>query len=100
LTIGCHGPGAPPGIFEGIAVTKGLHDLLQRSGSCPRSGRRPHELPRPLGRERTTGREASTASLPARQTAKERNGVLHDASAWTAGNPRSSTRFAARGRHV
>jgi hypothetical protein len=23
LTIGCHGPGAPPGIFEGIAVTKG-----------------------------------------------------------------------------
>jgi hypothetical protein len=22
LTIGCHGPGAPPGIFEGIAVTK------------------------------------------------------------------------------
>ena len=23
LTIGCHGPGAPPGIFEGITVTKG-----------------------------------------------------------------------------
>lgn len=23
LTVGCHGPGAPPGIFEGIAVTKG-----------------------------------------------------------------------------
>jgi hypothetical protein len=23
LTIGCHGPGAPPGIFEGIAATKG-----------------------------------------------------------------------------
>ena len=23
LTIGCHGPGAPPGIFEGIATTKG-----------------------------------------------------------------------------
>jgi len=22
LTIGCHGPGAPPGIFEGIATTK------------------------------------------------------------------------------
>ena len=22
LTIGCHGPGAPPGIFEGIAATK------------------------------------------------------------------------------
>jgi hypothetical protein len=23
LTVGCHGPGAPPGIFEGIAVTRG-----------------------------------------------------------------------------
>jgi len=23
LTIACHGPGAPPGIFEGIATTKG-----------------------------------------------------------------------------
>jgi hypothetical protein len=24
LTVGCHGPGAPNGIFEGIAVTKGF----------------------------------------------------------------------------
>ena len=24
LTVGCHGPGAPPGIFEGIAVSKGF----------------------------------------------------------------------------
>jgi hypothetical protein len=24
LTAGCHGPGAPPGIFEGIATTKGF----------------------------------------------------------------------------
>ena len=24
LTVGCHGPGAPAGIFEGIAVTKGF----------------------------------------------------------------------------
>jgi hypothetical protein len=24
LTIGCHGPGAPPGIFEGIASSKGF----------------------------------------------------------------------------
>jgi hypothetical protein len=24
LTVGCHGPGAPPGIFEGIATTKGF----------------------------------------------------------------------------
>jgi hypothetical protein len=23
LTVGCHGPGAPPGIFEGIAATRG-----------------------------------------------------------------------------
>jgi hypothetical protein len=23
LTVGCHGPGAPPGIFEGIAASKG-----------------------------------------------------------------------------
>jgi hypothetical protein len=22
--VGCHGPGAPPGIFEGIATTKGF----------------------------------------------------------------------------
>jgi len=25
LTVGCHGPGAPPGIFEGIATTKGYN---------------------------------------------------------------------------
>src|SRR6266516_3447265 len=24
LTVGCHGPGAPPGIFEGIATTQGF----------------------------------------------------------------------------
>jgi hypothetical protein len=24
LTVGCHGPGAPPGIFEGVAATKGF----------------------------------------------------------------------------
>ena len=24
LTVGCHGPGAPPGIFEGIATMKGF----------------------------------------------------------------------------
>ena len=24
LTVGCHGPGSPPGIFEGIATTKGF----------------------------------------------------------------------------
>jgi hypothetical protein len=24
LTVGCHGPGAPNGIFEGVAVTKGF----------------------------------------------------------------------------
>ena len=24
LTVGCHGPAAPPGIFEGIATTKGF----------------------------------------------------------------------------
>lgn len=24
VTVGCHGPGAPPGIFEGIAATKGF----------------------------------------------------------------------------
>ena len=58
---------------------QGFHDLLRRSGSCPRSQRRPHELPRSLARERTAGREASTASLPARQMANKRNGVLDDA---------------------
>ena len=31
LVVGCHGPGAPPGIFEGIAVTKGFktYDAVQ-----------------------------------------------------------------------
>jgi len=31
LVVGCHGPGAPPGIFEGIAVTKGFktYDRVQ-----------------------------------------------------------------------
>src|SRR6266542_1256908 len=24
LTVGCHGPGGPPGIFEGVATTKGF----------------------------------------------------------------------------
>jgi hypothetical protein len=24
LTVGCHGPGAPPGIIEGITTTKGF----------------------------------------------------------------------------
>jgi hypothetical protein len=38
------------------------------------------ELPRSLGRETTTGREASTASLPAHQIAKKRNGVPKDTS--------------------
>ena len=35
LTVGCHGPGAPAGIFEGIATTKGYKTY--------------YEVPEPLG---------------------------------------------------
>ena len=40
LTVGCHGPGAPPGIFEGHRDNEGVHDLLRGSGSSGRSGTR------------------------------------------------------------
>ena len=29
LTVGCHGPGAPPGIIEGIATTKGFKTYFE-----------------------------------------------------------------------
>ena len=29
LTVGCHGPGAPPGIIEGIAATKGYKTYFE-----------------------------------------------------------------------
>jgi len=29
LTVGCHGPGAPPGIIEGIAATKGFKTYFE-----------------------------------------------------------------------
>jgi len=29
LTVGCHGPGAPPGIIEGIAVTRGFKTYFE-----------------------------------------------------------------------
>ena len=29
LTVGCHGPGAPPGIIEGIATTKGYKTYFE-----------------------------------------------------------------------
>jgi hypothetical protein len=37
LTVGCHGPGAPPGIFEGIAVTKNFTTFyaVQPPGADP-----------------------------------------------------------------
>jgi hypothetical protein len=32
LTVGCHGPGAPAGIFEGIATTKGVKTYYNVQG--------------------------------------------------------------------
>jgi hypothetical protein len=35
LTVGCHGPGAPPGIFEGIATTKGYTTYYEVPAPVP-----------------------------------------------------------------
>jgi len=35
LTVGCHGPGAPPGIFEGIATTKGFRTFYAVPSPAP-----------------------------------------------------------------
>jgi hypothetical protein len=35
LTVGCHGPGAPAGIFEGIATTKGYKTYYNVAGTPP-----------------------------------------------------------------
>ena len=35
LTVGCHGPGAPPGIFEGIATTKGFKTYYNVPSPAP-----------------------------------------------------------------
>src|SRR6266511_3375946 len=35
LTVGCHGPGAPPGIFEGIATTKGFKTYYNVPAPAP-----------------------------------------------------------------
>ncbi len=35
LTVGCHGPGAPPGIFEGIATTKGYKTYYDVPAPAP-----------------------------------------------------------------
>lgn len=35
LTVGCHGPGAPPGIIEGIAATKGFKTYLETEEPKP-----------------------------------------------------------------
>jgi hypothetical protein len=35
LTVGCHGPGAPPGIFEGIATTKGYKTYYTVQAPAP-----------------------------------------------------------------
>lgn len=41
LTVGCHGPGAPPGIFEGIATTRGFATFytVQPPGADPDANR-------------------------------------------------------------
>jgi hypothetical protein len=41
LTVGCHGPGAPPGIFEGIATTKAFKTYydVQAPGADPNANR-------------------------------------------------------------
>lgn len=35
LTIGCHGPGAPPGIIEGIVTTKGFKTYTEAHDPVP-----------------------------------------------------------------
>src|SRR5437867_1061249 len=35
LTVGCHGPGAPPGNFEGIATTKGYKTYYNVQSPAP-----------------------------------------------------------------
>ena len=35
LTVGCHGPGAPPGIFEGIATTKAYKTYYDVQSPAP-----------------------------------------------------------------
>jgi len=35
LTVACHGPGAPPGIFEGIATTKGYKTYYEAEEPAP-----------------------------------------------------------------
>jgi len=35
LTVGCHGPGAPPGLFEGIATTKGFETYYNVPPALP-----------------------------------------------------------------
>lgn len=35
LTVGCHGPGSPPGIFEGIAATKGFKTYYSVQAPAP-----------------------------------------------------------------
>lgn len=35
LTVGCHGPGAPPGIIEGIATTKGYKTYYEVQEPAP-----------------------------------------------------------------
>ena len=35
LTLACHGPGAPPGIFEGIATTKGYKTYYEPEEPAP-----------------------------------------------------------------
>lgn len=35
LTVGCHGPGAPDGIFEGIATTKGFKTFYEVEDPAP-----------------------------------------------------------------
>ena len=35
LTVGCHGPGAPPEIFEGIATTKGYKTYYEAEDPAP-----------------------------------------------------------------
>jgi hypothetical protein len=48
LTVGCHGPGAPPGIFEGIATTKGYKTYYTVQAPAGGVDAQPHPLPRTL----------------------------------------------------
>jgi hypothetical protein len=65
LTVGCHGPGAPPGIFEGIATTKGYKTYYNVQAPAPGVDAN-RDLPRSLALEAVEHEQGSRIGCPAR----------------------------------